>query len=120
MNNQKNGVNFEVKLKRLLTDNGLKVLNLGFNEVADLIIIDGKARIIECKRSHKAIWYRKNAKQYDRLMKLVSLGFSVYIAIEFIINRKSIIKFYYLPESPYPYKIDNGYTLEEFIRHCGL
>jgi Holliday junction resolvase len=118
MNNQKSGVNFETKLKKLLTDKGLKVLNLGFNETADLVVINGKVRIIECKRSHKSIWYRKNPKQYDRLMEMVKQGFSVYIAIEYIINRKSTIKFYYLPDSSYPYKIDNGYTLEEFISHC--
>jgi len=42
MNNQKNGVKFEMQLKKLLNDNGLFTLNLGFNETADLVVVDGK------------------------------------------------------------------------------
>jgi len=118
MNNQKNGVKFEIQLKKILNDNGIFTLNLGFNETADLVVVDGKARLIECKTSHKPIWYRKNPKQFERLMEFVKQGKSVYIAIKFVINRKAIIKFFYLKDAKYPYKINEGYSLEEFINHC--
>ena len=118
INNQKNGTRFEIELKKILNQNGLFTLNLGYNEVADLVVVDGKTRLIECKTSHKPIWYRKNARQYYKLMKFVNEGKSVYIAIKFVINHKAIIKFFYLKDAEYPYKIDNGYTLEDFINHC--
>jgi len=118
MNNQKNGVKFEIQLKKILNENGLFTLNLGFNETADLVVVDDKARLIECKTSHKPIWYRKNKKQYERLMEFVEQGKSVYIAIKFVIKRKAIIKFFYLKDAKYPYKIEEGYTLEQFINHC--
>ena len=118
MNNQRNGSKFEGELKKILNDNGIFCLNLGYNETADLIIVNGKTRLIECKTTHKPIWYRKNPKQYYRLMEFVNKGKSVYIAIKFIINRKSIIKFFYLKEAEYPYSVNNGYTLNDFINHC--
>jgi len=118
MNNQKNGVKFEIQLKKILNENGLFTLNLGFNETADLVVVDDKARLIECKTSHKPIWYRKNKKQYERLMEFVEQGKSVYIAIKFVIKRKAIIKFFYLKDAKYPYRFDEGYTLEQFINHC--
>ena len=51
-------------------------------------------------------------------MEFVKKGRSVYIAIKFVVNRKAIIKFFYLKDAPYPYKVNEGYTLEEFINHC--
>ena len=118
MSNQKNGARFETTLKRILNDNNLTTLNLGYNETADLVVIDGKARLIECKVSHKPVWYRKNIEQYQRLIKFVEMGISVYIAIQFVIGHKATVKFFYLKDAPYPYSIDGGYSLEDFIRHC--
>jgi len=118
MNNQKNGTRFEIELKKILNQNGLFTLNLGYNEVADLVVVDGKTRLIECKTSHKPIWYRKNPKQYKKLMEFVNQGKSVYIAIKFVVNHKAIIKFFYLKNAPYPYKMNDGYSLENFINHC--
>jgi len=118
MSNQKNGARFEMSLKKILNDNNLFTLNLGYNERADLVVVDGKARLIECKVSHKPTWYRKNPSQYQKLMSFVEKGKSVYIAIQFILNHKATIKFFYLKDSPYPYRVDNGYTLENFIAHC--
>jgi len=118
MSNQKNGARFETTLKRILNDNGLSTLNLGYNETADLVVIDGKARLIECKVSHKPIWYRKNKAQYYKLIKFVERNKSVYIAIQFILKHKAIIRFYYLKDSPYPYRVNEGYSLEDFIKHC--
>ncbi len=118
MSNQKNGARFEMTLKKILDDNGLFTLNLGYNETADLVVVDGKARLIECKVSHKPTWYRKNPKQYKKLIQFVQMGKSVYIAIQFIINHKATIKFYYLKDSPYPYKVNEGYSLEDFLEHC--
>jgi len=118
INNQKNGTRFEIELKKILNQNGLFTLNLGYNEVADLVVVDGKTRLIECKTSHKPIWYRKNPKQYEKLIEFVNQGKSVYIAIKFVVNHKAIIKFFYLKDSPYPYKMTEGYSLENFINHC--
>ena len=118
MNNQKNGTRFEIELKKILNQNGLFTLNLGYNEVADLVVVDGKTRLIECKTSHKSIWYRKNSKQYEKLMEFVNQGKSVYIAIKFVVNHKAVIKFFYLKDAPYPYKMNDGYSLENFINHC--
>jgi Holliday junction resolvase len=120
MNNQERGNRFESELKKLLNDNGLFTLNLGFNETADLIVLDGKARIIECKVTHKEIWYRKNPKQYRKLLSIIEKGKSVYIAIKFIRdkNRAFTIRFYYLKDAEYPFKINEGYSLAEFIEHC--
>jgi len=118
MSNQKNGARFEMNLKKILNDNGLFTLNLGYNETADLVVVDGKARLIECKQSHKPTWYRKNPSQYERLMSFVKKGKSVYIAVQFIIRHKATIKFFYLKDSPYPYKVDGGYSLEDFLKHC--
>jgi len=118
MSNQKNGARFEMTLKKILNDNGLFTLNLGYNERADLVVVDGKARLIECKVSHKPIWYRKNIKQYERLMSFVKRGKSVYIAIQFVIGHKATVKFYYLKDAPYPYKVSDGYSLEDFLAHC--
>jgi len=118
MSNQKNGARFEMTLKKILNNNGLFTLNLGYNETADLVVVDGKARLIECKVSHKPTWYRKNPSQYERLMSFVKKGKSVYIAIQFIIRHKATVKFYYLKNAPYPYKVNDGYSLEDFLKHC--
>jgi len=118
MSNQKNGARFEMTLKKILNDNNLFTLNLGYNETADLVVVDGKPRLIECKQSHKSTWYRKNPKQYQKLMSFVEKGKSVYIAIQFILNHKATIKFFYLKDSPYPYKVSEGYSLDDFLTHC--
>jgi len=117
MNNKKNGIQFEVELKKILNDNGIFTLNLGFNETADLIVLNDKPWLIECKTTHKAIWYRKNSKQYYKLMDFVKRGKSVYIAIKFVVNRRAVIKFFYLKDAPYPYKMTEGYSLNDFIKH---
>ncbi len=117
MKNKRNGSEFEIELKKLLNDNGIFTLHLGYNESADLVVVNHKPRLIECKTTHKAIWYRKNPKQYSRLMDYVKRGKSVYIAVKFIVNRKAVIKFFYLKEAKYPYKMSDGYSFDEFVNH---
>ena len=87
------GLEFEKQLKQKLRKNGIIALNLGYNEIGDLII-PLKHIIIECKTTHSPIWYRKNPKQYDRLKELKNSGIYVFIAIKFRINNKSYLKFF--------------------------
>jgi Holliday junction resolvase len=116
MNNHNNGLEFESRLKKILKDRGFEVLSLSYTETADLIILSTPNYIIECKTSHKAVWYRKNPKQYDRLIALNSAWARVYIAIKFIINRKATIEFFDIRQD-YPFKIGEGRSLDEFIEY---
>ncbi|MEM3846208.1 MAG: hypothetical protein QXV17_08200 [Candidatus Micrarchaeaceae archaeon] len=121
MNNYKNGTNWEIELKHIFKLNNLVVLNLGFNEIGDLVVFDGKPRVIECKVVHNnnKFYLSRNPKQSKRLYELYSKGISVYYAVKFIINHKSYIRFFIIKEknNPLVLTIDNGYSLTEFLEH---
>ncbi len=120
MDNHKNGIEWETELKRIFKNNNLTVLNLGYNEIGDLVVFDGKPRVIECKVVHNNKFYlSRNTKQSKRLYELYSRGISVYYAIKFIIKHKSYIRFFIIKESdnPLTLNINNGYSLTEFLEH---
>jgi Holliday junction resolvase len=116
MNNHSNGLEFESRLKKVLKDRGMKVLSLSYTETADLIILNNPNIVIECKISHKATWYRKNPKQYDKLIVLNSGWTRVYVAIKFVIGHKSTIEFFDIRQD-YPFRKGKGMGLDEFINY---
>ena len=113
MSNFRRGKKFETILKRKLIDRGFKVLKLAIPETADLVLINKYPVLIECKVSQSPIWYRKNNKQFERLTQYRVEGYFVFIAVKFI-AKPSIIKFFKLFDE-YPFKIQNGLSLNEFI-----
>ena len=119
MNTKRIGLIFEGELKRILNDNGLVVLNLGYNEIGDLVVVNGKTRIIECKTTHHDYYYlSKNKIQSERLSELSKHNISVYYSIKFINKNKSVIKFYYMNNNVLKvFKKDEGYTLTDFLNH---
>ncbi len=112
MLNTRRGKRFESVLKRKLKDNGFRVLKLSIPETADLVLLNSKPVLIECKVCNQALWYRKNNEQYDRLIEMHKEGYDVFIAIKFT-SHKSIIKFFRL-DDVYPYSVQQGMTLQEF------
>ena len=119
MDNKQLGLQFEKELKSTLKDSGLTVLNLGYNELGDIVVLNGKARIIECKVSHKPRFYKsKNPKQSLRLKELYAKNISVYYAIKFINKHKSTIKFFIIKDDdPVALDMNEGYSLDEFLNH---
>ena len=124
MNTHRIGLRFESELKKKLNDSGLICLNLGYNEIGDLVVVNGKTRIIECKTTHKPYFYlSKNPYQSGKLKELASRNISVYYAVKFIKGNRSEIKFFYMNDSfvrIYYLDVDRGYSLEDFIEHCKL
>ena len=122
MNTHRIGLRFEMELKKKLNQSGLICLNLGYNEIGDLVVINGKTRIIECKTTHQQFYYlSKNPYQVDKLKSLTEHNISVYYAIKFIRGKRSIIRFFIMNNNNLigiPLKEDYGYSLEEFIEHC--
>ena len=124
MNTHRIGLRFESELKKKLNDSGLICLNLGYNEIGDLVVVNGKTRIIECKTTHKPYFYlSKNPYQFGKLKELTMRNISVYYAVKYIKGNRSEIKFFYMNN----YSPNNktligwlGYTLEDFIKHCKL
>lgn len=117
MNNQQNGTMFESKLKSLLKKEGIKAFLLAIPESADLIVLNGTHRLIECKTTHTALWTVKNKSQHERLISFAKDGISVYYAIRFTLKHKSTIRFFHILTSDYPYDVRGGYSLEEFVYH---
>jgi Holliday junction resolvase len=113
MLNTRRGKRFETVLKRKLKTKGFKVLKLAIPETADLILLNQKPLLIECKVCNQSLWYRKNLKQYDRLLEMFNEGYDVYIVIKFT-GHDSIIKFFKIGDT-YPFKYNEGKTLDEFI-----
>ena len=122
MNTHRIGLRFESELKKKLNDSGLICLNLGYNEIGDLVVVNGKTRIIECKTTHKPYFYlSKNPYQSGKLKELTLRNISVYYAVKFIQGNRSEIKFFYMNDSfvrIYYLDVDRGYSLEDFIKHC--
>ena len=124
MNTHRIGLRFESELKKKLNDAGLICLNLGYNEIGDLVVVNGKTRIIECKTTHKPYFYlSKNPYQFSKLKELAEHNISIYYAVKFIKGNRSEIKFFYMNN----YSPNNktligwlGYSLEDFIKHCKL
>lgn len=122
--NRQSGSAFESLLKSRLIEAGLDAWNLGYNERADILVVNGKDRIIECKTTHGETYrLSKNAKQHQRLVQYAAehTETSVYYAVKHIIAHKSFIKFYFLPQITGKYlnvHDKNSYTLIEFIEHC--
>ena len=112
MLNTKRGKRFESVLKRKLKDKGFRVLKLAIPETADLILLNNKPILIECKVCNQALWYRKNNEQYDRLVEMNKEGYDVFIAIKFT-SFNSIIKFFRLNDV-YPYSVREGMNFIEF------
>ena len=119
-NNQQNGTIFESRLKAILKKNGLNVFLLAIPESADMIVLNGNHRLIECKTTHKFLWIVKNKPQHAKLVSYAQEGISVYYAIKFILSHKATIKFFHILTSEYPYTMDKGYTLQEFVHHTKL
>ena len=95
MNTHRIGLRFEMELKKKLNQSGLICLNLGYNEIGDLVVINGKTRIIECKTTHQQFYYlSKNPYQVDKLKSLTEHNVSEYYAIKFIHGKRSIIRFF--------------------------
>ena len=124
MNTHRIGLRFESELKKKLNDSGLICLNLGYNEIGDLVVVNGKTRIIECKTTHKPYFYlSKNPYQSGKLKELTLRNISVYYAVKFIKDNRSEIKFYYINDITSHTKHFSdylGYSLEDFIKHCKL
>ena len=121
MNTHRIGLRFEMELKKKLNQSGLICLNLGYNEVADLVIIDGKTRIIECKTTHKPYFYlSKNPHQSDSLNELTKHNISVYYAVKFIHGKRSRVDFFYINISDQNTILREyeGYSFTDFIEHC--
>ena len=126
MNTHRIGLRFEMELKKKLNESGLICLNLGYNEIGDLVVVNGKTRIIECKTVHNDVYYMsKNPKQRDKLFELSKHNISVYLVVKYIRGKqKSIIKFFNLQDTPdsvhHMFLKDSfyGYSLEDFIIHC--
>ena len=121
MNTHRIGLRFESELKKKLNDSGLICLNLGYNEIGDLVVVNGKTRIIECKTTHKSYFYlSKNPYQLGKLKELASRNISVYYAVKFIKGNKSRVDFYYMnmSEQNTILREYEGYSLEDFIKHC--
>ena len=112
MLNTRRGKRFESVLKRKLKDNGFRVLKLAIPETADLVLLNSVPVLIECKVTNRALWYRVNIQQYNRLFEMNKEGYDVYIAIKFT-SYKSIIKFFRL-DDVYPYSVNEGMSLSEF------
>ena len=116
IHNHMRGKRFETILKGKLIDRGFKVLKLAIPETADLILLNRIPILIECKVSKSFVWYRKNNKQYEKLLKYLQDGYFVFIAIKFT-TAPSIIKFFSLDDE-YPYRIEEGITLNSFVAWC--
>ena len=114
MLNTQRGKRFESVLKRKLKDRGFKVLKLAIPETADLVLLNNKPIVIECKVCNKTQWYRKNLKQYDRLLEMRNEGYGVLIAVKFT-SFDSVIKFFKIDDT-YPFRVDSGKTLDEFVQ----
>ena len=115
MLNTKRGKRFESVLKRKLKDRGFKVLKLAIPETADLVLLNSKPIVIECKVCNQSLWYRKNLKQYDRLLEMYNEGFDVYIAVKFT-SYDSVIKFFKI-DDPYPFRVDSGKSFNLFVQN---
>ena len=110
-----------MELKKKLNQSGLICLNLGYNEIGDLVVINEKTRIIECKTTHQQFYYlSKNPYQVDKLKSLTEHNVSVYYAIKFIRGKKSSVRFFYMNNNDLvgiALRDDYGYSFEEFIDH---
>ena len=115
MLNTQRGKRFESVLKRKLKDRGFKVLKLSIPETADLILLNSKPIVIECKVCNQSLWYRKNLKQYDRLLDMHNEGYDVYISVKFTAF-DSIIKFFKI-DDPYPFRVDSGKSFNLFVQN---
>ena len=118
MLNTQRGKRFESVLKRKLKNKGFKVLKLAIPETADLVLLNSKPIVIECKVCNQSLWYRKNLKQYDRLLEMNNEGYDVYIAIKFT-SFNSIIKFFRIDDT-YPFSVNEGQTLNEFLQYLTI
>ena len=115
MLNTQRGKRFESVLKRKFKDRGFKVLKLAIPETADLVLLNSKPILIECKVCNKSLWYRKNLKQYNRLLDMHIEGYDVYVAIKFT-SFNSIIKFFRI-DDPYPFRVDSGKSFNLFVQN---
>ena len=115
MINTQRGKRFESVLKRKLKDRGFKVLKLAIPETADLVLLNSKPIVIECKVCNQSLWYRKNLKQYDRLLDMHNEGYDVYISVKFTAF-DSIIKFFKI-DDPYPFRVDSGKSFNLFVQN---
>jgi Holliday junction resolvase len=123
MNTHRIGLRFESELKKKLNDAGLICLNLGYNEIGDLVVVNGKTRIIECKTTHKPYFYlSKNPYQSGKLKELALRNISVYYAVKFIKGNKSRVDFYYMNMSDQNTILREyeGYSFTDFVKHCKL
>ena len=123
MNTHRIGLRFESELKKKLNDAGLICLNLGYNEIGDLVVVNGKTRIIECKTTHKDYFYlSKNPYQSGKLKELVSRNISVYYAVKYIKGNKSRVDFYYmnLSDQNTILREYEGYSFTDFVKHCKI
>ena len=123
MNTHRIGLRFESELKKKLNDAGLICLNLGYNEIGDLVVVNGKTRIIECKTTHKPYFYlSKNPYQSGKLKELALRNISVYYAVKFIKGNKSRVDFYYMNMSDQNTILREyeGYSFIDFVKHCKL
>ncbi len=113
------GLRFESYIKMRLKIAGLEVLNLGYNEVGDFLLLGDKIRIIECKVSNRDNYYfSKNQKQKDRLFKLKELyDISLYYIIQF--PKRRLIKVYFIDDEFNDIKLSykEGFTLKEAINY---
>ena len=115
MLNTQRGKRFESVLKRKLKDRGFKVLKLSIPETADLILLNSKPIVIECKICNQSLWYRKNLKQYNRLLEMYNEGYDVYIAVKFT-SYDSVIKFFKIDDI-YPFRVDSGKSFNLFVQN---
>ena len=123
MNTHRIGLRFESELKKKLNDSGLICLNLGYNEIGDLVVVNGKTRIIECKTTHKPYFYlSKNPYQSGKLKELTMRNISVYYAVKYIKSNKSRVDFYYmnLSDQNTILREYEGYSFTDFVKHCKL
>jgi Holliday junction resolvase len=121
MNTHRIGLRFESELKKKLNDAGLICLNLGYNEIGDLVVVNGKTRIIECKTTHKPYFYlSKNPYQSGKLKELTLRNISVYYAVKFIQGNRSRVDFYYmnLSDQNTILREYEGYSFTDFVKHC--
>lgn len=118
MNNRVNGKKFETKVKKMFNDSGkFKAFKLAIPETADVIIVNKKTYLIECKTSHEPIWTRhRNPEQFFRL-KEISKTITVITAIKFVDSKKhkANICFYVMNEARYPYLDFEGLSFEELL-----
>lgn len=120
------GKTWETEVFNTFLNGGLDAWHLGFTERADILVVNSKDRIFECKASHERVYdFRKNKKQHERFIEYLEShpGTSGYYAFKFTWGRKSVKFLVYALDTKYLKWIDpmeegvRKFTFDEVISH---